>query len=204
MITYDVQQRSFEWFTLRKGVITASNAHRLLTPAKRKTYQIELLAEILTGTLTEHYISEAMQWGIDYEDEAIDEFKDKHGKLLPEFSRVGFCKSELIPNIGCSPDFLIGEDSLGEVKCLSSKNHLEAYLNSPDVDHIAQIQFQLLVTGRDTGIYVGYDPRMPTHELKIYWHPIYKDEKLTSKIKEGIDEVNGFIDDFLMERGLNR
>lgn len=206
MIIHDVEQRTAEWYELRKGVITASNAHRLLTPAKRKTYQMELLAEILSGQITEHYVNEAMQWGIDNEEKAIAEFAKKNPDS--KYWKYGFCTNENIPNVGCSPDLVFQKTNaqhkqLVEIKCLSTKNHLDGNLFGIDADYVAQIQFQMLVTDFEFALYLGYDPRLP-EKLQLYTVKVDRDEKMIERLKEGIAEVNGFIDEFLLDNGLPR
>lgn len=213
MIIHNVDQRSKDWFKLRKGLITASNAHRLLTPAKRKTYQVELLSEILTGELTEHFVSEAMQWGIEWEEEGLNRYQG-----LNEFislKKVGFCTNENIPYIGCSPDAIAVAtkipakadwkpvEYLIEVKCPTSKNYLEAMINGPAYEYIAQVQFQMLVTGFEYGVLVYFDPRFP-RDMNMHYVEIKKDHSMIDHLMDGINDINSFIDGFLMEKGINR
>ncbi len=80
---------------------------------------------------------------------------------------------------------------------------MEGLINDIDDNYFAQIQFQMLVTGYEVANYAGFDPRLP-EKLQLYWVPIFRDEKMIIKLKEGIIEVNTFIDGFLMEHGLSR
>ena len=157
----DVPQKSEAWYLLRNGKITASNADRLLTPAKRKTYAMELLAEQQSEYIPEGFTSSAMAWGIENEENAVAWYELETGNVV---ERVGFCLHDDYDMIGCSPDGFIGSEGLIEIKCPNSKTHIEYMLEGIPKDYFSQVQFQMLVTGRFWCDFVSFDPRMPIED----------------------------------------
>ena len=158
MIVVDVEQRSPAWLALRRGAITASAADRLLTQAKVREYALELAAERLVREVPPNIVTPAMQWGIDHEESARLRYAFERGV---DVLSVGFAWHDNLEGwIGCSPDGVVGDDGLVEIKCPSSKRHLE-YLTSGAApkEYLPQIQFQLWVTGRQWCDFVSYDPR---------------------------------------------
>ena len=158
MIVVDCEQRSPQWLALRRGVISASNADRLATPAKMREYAIELAAERLVRELPANVVTAAMQWGIDHEEAARIRYAFE---MNVDVFGIGFAfHDDYEWWAGCSPDGLIGARGLVEIKCPSSKKHLE-YLTNGVVPpaYAPQLDFQLWVTGRDWVDFVSYDPR---------------------------------------------
>lgn len=198
MIIYTCEQRSIEWLRLRTGKITASNADRLLTPAKLKTFKYEVLAESLSGILMEHYVSDAMQWGIDQEDNAINWYRSQDESRM--LQKVGFAQHEEFLIAGCSPDLLVDDDGLCEIKCPNPNNHMKQWCEGPDKDYIAQIQFQMFVTGREWCDFVTYDPRFP-EKLQGKIHLVKRNEAIINDLIAGIKEVDAFIDNWMLDNG---
>lgn len=193
MIVIECEQRTPEWKQARVGIITGSNADRLLTPAKQKTYALELLAEILTNAPTEVPVNGAMQWGIDNEKNAIAWYWwETDNKILD----VGFCRSDCGQSFGASPDGLVGQDGLVEIKCpANTRIHLEHIESGPSDKYMAQIQWQLFVTGRKWADFVSYDPRVPV-EFRGCIHRIERDESYIDKLKKGAQKVLEYIEKF--------
>jgi len=158
MIVVDCEQRSPQWLALRRGVISASNADRLATPAKMREYAIELAAERLVRELPANVVTAAMQWGIDHEEAARIRYAFE---MNNDVFGIGFAfHDDYEWWAGCSPDGLIRDSGLVEIKCPSSKKHLEYLTNGvvPPI-YVPQLDFQLWVTGRDWCDFVSYDPR---------------------------------------------
>jgi putative phage-type endonuclease len=158
MIVVDCEQRSPQWLALRRGVISASNADRLATPAKMKEYALELAAERLVRELPANVVTAAMQWGIDHEEQARIRYAFETNN---DVFGIGFAFHDQFEWwAGCSPDGLIRDSGLVEIKCPSSKKHLEYITNAVvPPGYVAQLDFQLWVTGRDWVDFVSYDPR---------------------------------------------
>lgn len=161
----NLYQRSDEWHTARIGKISASRVAGL--SAKPKTGKalnatlLEILAERLTGTKQEIYVNKAMQWGIDNEAGAISAYENLTGEFVVG---CGFIEHPTIPMSGASPDGLIGDDGLIEIKCPESTTHLNTLMTQQvPSEYLAQITWQLACTARKWCDFVSYDPRMPEH-----------------------------------------
>ena len=153
------------WFNARTGKLTASrmkNAMKYLKggadSADRKNLKIEILCERLTGDIVDKFVNQAMQWGIDKEPEAKEQYELKTGRLIKD---VGFVDHPKIEFCGASPDGLVDE-GLIEIKCPTTATHLNWILAGvvPE-DHKPQMCLQALCTGRPWVDFVSYDPRMP-------------------------------------------
>ena len=177
-----MEQRSEEWFQARLGLVTASRVADVLAKIKsgesasRRNYKIQLVSERLTGERQESYINQAMQDGIDREQFARDRYVQEHGGV----EEVGFVKHPTL-EAGASPDGMVGDDGILEIKCPMGSTHTES-LMSQDVPtkYIPQIQFQLLVTGRKWCDFVSYHPMFPKHlqifVKRIEADPVYQQE----------------------------
>src|SRR5262245_17528081 len=113
------EQRSPEWLMARVGKVTASRVGDLMArtrngwAASRSTYQIELIVERLSGQPADKYISQAMAWGTETEPFAKEAYAKKTGLQIVE---CGFIPHPKIKMSGASPDGLIGDLGLIEVK----------------------------------------------------------------------------------------
>lgn len=182
MIVVDVEQRSPEWLALRRGVISASNADRLLTPAKLKDYALELAAERLVNEMPPNILSAAMQWGIDHEENARLRYAFE---VDADVYGVGFAWHDDYQDwIGCSPDGLVSPNGLVEIKCPSSKRHLD-YLTAGACpkDYLPQVQFQLWVTGHAWCDFVSYDPRFDVGDY--FCVRVFRDEDMIAALASG-------------------
>jgi hypothetical protein len=126
--------------------------------AERKGLKIEILCERLTGDIVDKFVNQAMQWGVEKEPEAKEQYEQKTGRLIKD---VGFVDHPKIEFCGASPDGLVDE-GLIEIKCPTTATHLNWILSGvvPD-DHKPQMCLQALCTGRPWVDFVSYDPRMP-------------------------------------------
>ncbi|WP_273789393.1 lambda exonuclease family protein, partial [Bartonella sp. ML70XJBT] len=109
-----MQQRTAEWFQARLGKVTASNIYNILsktakgTPtSKYEDYKIKLMTERLTGEISQSYITPAMQWGIEHEEEALKEYAFIYDTQI---TQCGFIQHPTIQMAGASPDGLIDKD----------------------------------------------------------------------------------------------
>jgi len=197
MIIHNVGQRSSEWFKLRLGKITGSNAHKLTTKAKFESYFCELLAETITRNITEGHITDAMQWGIDNEPFAAEWYAEYTGW---DIEVCGFIEDE--NNIfGCSPDLLVGDDGMAQIKCPSSKNHLDYMMNGPDKEIIYQMQWEMFVANRQRNDFISYDPRFKG-DLIGHVQTIERDEKIISMLLGAAHEMQGRIHMYLFDHDI--
>jgi putative phage-type endonuclease len=161
----NLTQGTPEWFAARCGKLTASRVADAIARTKtgwgasRANYMAELLAERLTGHVAESYVSSAMQWGKDCEDEARRAYAFRLDRNVEE---VGFVPHPNIAMSGASPDGLIGEDGLIEIKAPNTATHIEVLLSGTlPARHVTQILWQMACTSRAWCDFVSYDPRLP-------------------------------------------
>ena len=166
------EQQTVEWFKARLGCLTASKASAVLKRGRdgkplKAYYDLmdELIAERVTGIAEEHFFTDAMAWGIEREDEARCRYEAESGCFVNE---VGFVKHPEIEWFGASPDGLVGEDGLLEIKCPKTTTHLRRFKHKeiPD-EYKAQMLVQLICTNRKWVDFVDYDPRVPD-QLQFY------------------------------------
>ncbi|WP_273790013.1 lambda exonuclease family protein, partial [Bartonella sp. ML70XJBT] len=141
-----MQQRTAEWFQARLGKVTASNIYNILSKtakglptSKYEDYKIKLMTERLTGEISQSYITPAMQWGIEHEEEALKEYAFIYDTQI---TQCGFIQHPTIQMAGASPDGFVGNDGLIEIKCPQSSNHLRFFMdNEIKPEYLAQMQF---------------------------------------------------------------
>ena len=182
------EQRTPEWFAERLGKITASRIADVVGKTKsgsygaaRKNYMAELLCQRLTGQQEEKFTSAAMQHGTDTEPAARAMYMLETGTDVTE---TGFIPHPTIAMSGASPDGLVGEDGLIEIKCPNTATHLE-FLQSrkPKHEYLLQMQWQMACTGRQWCDFVSYDDRLP-EKLAYRCIRIPRDDKLIAELEE--------------------
>lgn len=192
-----IEQGSQEWLALRAGKVTASKVSDVMsaiTTAGYKNYLADLVVERLTGKKTESFTNAAMQWGVDQEPLARAEYEVKTGNFVDQ---VAFVDHPTIANFGCSPDGLVGDDGLIEIKCPNTATHIDYVMQDKvPTKYIPQIQCQLAVTGRKWCDFVSFDPRLPDG-LQILIVRLERDdeyiEKLEARVVKFLDEVNSAV-----------
>ena len=195
-------QESDDWMVQRAGLFTASRAGELMAktrsgPSASRANLLALLAvERLTGQCVETYQNEAMRRGIELEGEARDAYMFETGNTVVE---CGFIKMDALP-IGASPDGLIGEDGLVELKCPASmQKHLEALRSGAHAQEYKwQLQHQLLVTGRQWVDAVSYDPRFP-EGLTLAISRVHRDKAMISELHTEINIAEKEVQDIVGE-----
>lgn len=196
-----MQQRTPEWFQERCGRVTASRFKDVMAKIKsgeaadRRNYRAQIVCERLTGTPAESFTNAAMQWGTDTEPYAREAYETA-GELVEE---VGFVKHpELMA--GASPDGLVGDDGLVEIKCPNTATHMDTLLSGFPSGHTPQIQGQLWITGRKWCDFVSFDPRMP-EKLRMVTFRIVRDgeyiTKLETEVRKFLSEVESMYQQLL-------
>jgi len=192
----DIEQKSPEWFAIRCGKATGSRIADIVAKTKtgygasRANYAAQLVAERLTGKPAESFSNAAMQWGTDTEPMAREAYEMSRGGYVEE---VGFLIHPSIPMTGASPDGLIGEDGMLEIKCPNTATHIEYLLGKVVPNkYKPQMTWQMLCAGRKWCDFVSFDPRMPErHQLFCvryeFDHP-YAAE-LETEVEKFLDEV---------------
>lgn len=190
----DVQQRTDAWFAARVGKATASRVADIVAKisggkpsASRANYRAQLVCERLTGKQEEGYSNAAMQWGTEHEDDARRAYSFQTSNDVTE---VGFVDHPRVPLSGASPDGLVGEDGLLEIKAPQTATHIDTLLSGKIADkYIVQMQWQLACTGRKWCDFVSYDPRMPA-ELRLFVRRVDRDDERIAELER---EVSAFI-----------
>ena len=184
-----MDQRTEEWFAARLGKVTASKVADVMAKTKtgyaasRETYITQLVLERITNTKAEGFTSQAMQWGIDQEPFARAALELHQGYLVQE---TGFVPHPTIEMAGASPDGLINEDGICEIKCPESKGMVETLLTQKvPQKYYAQMQFQLACTGRKWADYCVFDPRMP-EKAQLFVARIDRDDRYIAEIEAEI------------------
>jgi putative phage-type endonuclease len=193
----DIIQGSDEWKSLRLGKVTASRVADVIAKTKtgwgasRANYMAELIAERLTGVAAERFQNAAMQWGTDTEAEARSAYSFRADADVAE---VGFVPHPVIPMTGASPDGLVGEDGLLELKCPNTATHLEILLGGPiATKYITQMMWQMACTGRKWCDFVSYDPRLP-EAMRLYLYRVVRDDDLIKSLEKDVSLFLGEID----------
>jgi hypothetical protein len=183
-----VQQNTPEWLALRAGKFTASRFADLLAfgrkdrkPLKARTDYIgEVVAELLTGLPREQARAKPLDWGHDVEAAARAAYEAETGLLV---ETTGFAMHAALPFVGCSPDFLVGDAGIGQIKCpYNPAVHVETLRNGMPEEHVAQVQGELWVTGRAWSDFISYDPRMPAHR-RLYVQRIEADKAFHDQLE---------------------
>ncbi len=194
-----MMQRSEEWFAARIGKATASCAADIMArvqnggeAATRRQYRARLVCERMTGVPYDSYTNAAMLHGIEQEPFARAAYEAVTGNLVEE---VGFIQHPELA-AGASPDGLIDDDGVLELKCPTTGEHIDTVLGGMPAKHIAQIQFQLWITGRKWCDFCSFDPRMP-EKLQLYVERVERDDKyidkLVSAVTQFLDEVDSTV-----------
>lgn len=187
---FDCEQGSPEWHECRRGVPTASCFADILAKGKgitRRKYLYTLAGEILSGECAESYSNVHMERGHVMESEA---------RTLYAFDRdvepvlCGFMKRGIV---GCSPDSLIGERGMLEVK--SKLPHLQLEVlerGTLPPEHKAQVQGQLWVSGRDWCDFVSYWPKLPLFVVRAERDDEYI-KMLEQEVADFVGELNALV-----------
>ncbi len=200
-----MEQGTEAWFKARLGKVTASKLNDVMAvlksggeAASRKNYRTQLVIERMTDWIeADGYKNAAMQWGTDTEPLARMAYMLHTGNDVVE---VGFVEHETL-QAGASPDGLVGNDGLIEIKCPNSANHLETLLTAkPPTQYYAQMQGQMWITGRKWCDFVSYDPRVPEH-LQLFVKRIDRDDKYIAELEAGVILFLSEVDRILLDLG---
>ena len=166
MTIHTMAQRSPEWYQIRLGKMTGSAAKDMLATIKsgeaaaRRDLRMRLVCEELTGQPQgDGFMNAAMERGVDKEPNARNDYGFYAGVEVQE---VGFIEHDEL-KAGCSPDGLVGDDGMVEIKCPKSATHLR-YLRfgGLESDYNAQVRHNLYISGRAWCDLVSWDDRFPT------------------------------------------
>jgi putative phage-type endonuclease len=187
------QQRTEEWFQARLGKVTASKISDVIARTKtgysasRANYMAQLIVERLTNQKQESYTNSAMEWGTQQEPFARAEYE---AMLMLFVEETGFVDHPFIPMAGASPDGLVSDDGLVEIKCPNTATHIETILSKKiDQKYINQMQWQMACTNRLWTDFVSYDPRLPK-TLQLFVMRVLRDNEYILSLEA---EVHKFL-----------
>jgi len=181
----DIEQGTDAWHALRRGIITASTVGQLITPKTVKPAANEtsrslaatLVAERITGFTEPFHETADMERGTLDEPYARDVYAEHYAPV----TEIGFMLGQFDGfKIGYSPDGLVGDDGLIEIKSRKQRIQLQTILeDAVPLANMAQIQCGLLVSGRKWLDYVSYSGGMPLYVKRVYpdiaWFTAIKD-----------------------------
>ncbi|MGC1494657.1 MAG: lambda exonuclease family protein, partial [Sulfitobacter sp.] len=152
-----------------------------------QNYRSQLVCEILTGNPTESFTSAAMQHGTDTEPQARAMYSMTEGHTIVE---VGFVPHPTIPMSGASPDGLVGDDGLVEIKCPQPTEHIRVLTGGAiKRNYLLQMMWQMECTGRDWCDFVSFCPALP-NEMQLHVQRVEKDAEQVGKILEAVKAFN--------------
>lgn len=203
MIALDVKQGTKAWFSARAGCVTASRVADAIAMLKkggesaaRRNYKMELLCERLTGKALEHYVTPAMEYGIEKEPLARTAYELLTGR---DVSLVGFVCHPTIKMSGASPDGLVGDEGLAEFKVPNTLTHLEYWIAGvvPE-DYQPQMLWQMACCERRWCDFVSHDPRLP-EEYRTFIVRMERDDKRIAEMEAGVVQFLSEVDDLLLK-----
>lgn len=202
-----------EWFKQRCGTFTASEISKLMTEPRSKkdlisktaeTYILEKVHEKLTGQLKQGVDNYATQWGVEHEPLAKTWYAKLSGHTLYDPYLIFH---DEIEGFACTPDALVNEDGLAEIKCpANGHNHLKhcfitsaEYFKSEHPEYYWQAIAQMNISKREWCDFISFDPRINTDLGFFSFRLEYQEqdgELLESKVKVAREMFNGFYESF--------
>jgi len=190
-----IVQGTDEWFEARIGKVTASRVADIIAQTKsgysasRDNYMAQLVCERLTGQKGESFTNAAMQWGTETEPLARAAYEALKDLLVDE---VGFIPHPRILMAGASPDGLVGDNGLLEIKCPNTATHIDTLLSQTvPGKYNTQMQFQMACTDREWCDFVSFDNRLPS-ELQLFVKRIPRDNMYIRLME---DEIVKFLNE---------
>lgn len=200
-MTQDIEQRSKEWFAARCGSLGASQIADAISKSKdgkafgstSANLRAKLVVERLTGIQEDSFKTAAIQHGIDCEEVARLAYEAHTGAFVTE---VGLYKHPAIEGTHASPDGLVGDDGLIEIKCPNSATHIDTLKTEKvPTKYLYQMQWQMRCTDRQWCDYVSFDPRLPEN-LRLFVKRILRDDALIAKLEADVVQfLKGVSDD---------
>ncbi|MBO9667845.1 MAG: YqaJ viral recombinase family protein [Bdellovibrio sp.] len=195
------QQGSVAWLMLKMGVLSASNATKIVAKKDsetRLTYLAELVGQVCTGEMKD-IDSAAIDWGRTYEDEARSTYEFAQGVMtIP----VPFVFMDDTFRVGCSPDGIVSENKGHEIKCPYNTGNYIKFLAEEKIksEYVWQAQFSMYVTEAELWDMSQYDPRMrksPLHTVTIE-----RDEKAQATLADAVPQFIADMDKMLEKIGI--
>jgi hypothetical protein len=168
-IIHDVAQYSEAHDRLKLGVPTSSHFHKVITPRGKpskqwREYACVLIAERILQRKIELYRSPAMEWGLIVEAEAADWYEFDRDVTV---QRGGFITDDN-QTVGCSPDRLVGDEGLLEIKAPLPQTQVEYWISGEVNERFQpQLQGQLYVSQRSWVDIVCWHDVLPKLVMRV-------------------------------------
>ena len=194
----NIEQGSPEWHLLRLGKVTASRVSDVMATLKsgeaatRRNYRIQLVCERLTGQKEETYSNHHMERGVMLEPVARSLYESLNDVFVDE---VAFVDHPTIAMAGASPDGLVGDEGLIEIKCPTAANHIETVLSGTwPAKYYHQMQWQMAtMPARKWVDFVSYCP-VVGDDLALYVCRVPRDDEYIAEMEAAVvaflNEVN--------------
>ena len=210
MIAYhfNINQGTPEWHDLRRGVLTSTAIKTLITPTgkladndKTRAHVYEVAAQRITGKTEDNYMSFDMMRG--HTEEILA--RELYAKHYASVVECGFITSDKLGfMVGYSPDGLVGDDGIIEIKSAKAKIQVQRMTDGViPLEHYAQVQTGLWVTGRKWCDFISYSNGMKMMVVRVEADPAYHDlieqsatifeAKVAEVITSYVANSNGFI-----------
>lgn len=184
---FNCEQGTPEWYQARAGIPTASEFDTVMAKGRgggdsktRRTYMLKLIGERLTKEPMWSYSNEHMERGKAMESEARDLYQ-----MIAEVEcqQVGFLRRG---DAGCSPDSLVGDNGMLEIKTKLPHLQLDCILyDKLPAEHRAQCQGQLWIAEREWVDFVSYWPGLP-----LFAKRVFRDDAYIARLAEAVRAFN--------------
>lgn len=197
MKIHNFKQGSPEWFEIRANKMTASHANTIKTNGKGlKTYVYKKMFKFITGQYKteDEFLSYDIERGKELESIAISDYELETGKKV---ERVGFIEKS--DYVGCSPDGLVGDGGLLEIKCPREWKFLKFLVDGEiESQYVYQMQMQMLVTGRKWCDFLVFNE---SFKVPSVIKRVERDEDKIEKISQGLADGEKLIKKILSIKG---
>ena len=195
----ELEQRSQEWYDIRRERVTSSKASVLMAARglgkTAQTYAMELAADLIMEMHDDGgMVNFAMQHGIDTEPIAREAYEEK---TFSQVEEIGFITKGT--GQGTSPDGVFGADGMIEIKCPQPGNHIK-YLMADDcpAEYYDQVQHQMYVAGRKWCDFVTFnDFFIEEYQMKIT--RVYPDLKWVEKYEQRFAEFMALVNEYKLK-----
>lgn len=196
------EQGSEAWFKMKLGVLSASNASKIVAKIDsdtRFTYMAELIGQVCTG-IVEEVNSKHMDWGRQNEAAARSYYEFASGLSM---TQLPFVFKDQSFRVGCSPDGLVNDKKGAEIKAPWATANYIKFLVEDDIksEWKWQYQFTMHVLGAEQWDFCQYDPRMKTKPMKIL--TVDRDPKMQKTLEDAIPQFIADMDKMLIKIGIN-
>lgn len=182
----DLYQGDEAWHTIRRGLLTASEMKHILTPAKlayasnekERSHVYEIAAQRISNYTEPCYIGDDMLRGQEDEIYARIAYHENYAPV----QEVGFVTNDSFGfTLGYSPDGLVGDDGLIEIKSRRQKFQIETIIDGGiPAEYTLQVQTGLLITGRNWCDFISYSGGLPMAVVRVMPDKAVQDAILTA------------------------